>query len=159
MALVPLEERLTYLIDTSQKKRLRYRRFSSRMFLAQAALSAATTVVVGLATTTPSWLKAAALIASSGAALLAVLQGFFAYRDRWRHYTTQVYRLYSLRSAIDRAKAVAETYGDGGVAQAEVEALYDRLDVIMDANIERWDKILNARAVHDAIAQATPRPE
>lgn len=155
----PLEERVAYLIDTSQKKRVKYRQLGSRMFILQAVLASVTTVVIGLATTSPRWLKAVALVTSAGAALLAVLQGYFAYRDRWRHYTTQVYRLYSLRAAIDRSKSVAQAYAGGTLTQEQVEGLYDRLDSIMDANIERWDNILNTKEVHDAIAQAKPQVE
>ncbi len=154
-ALAPIEDRLDYLLSSTQKKRAHARKMSALFFVGQASAATITTVLVGLGEIDGVSLTGAALCTSATAAFLAVLQGYFGFRDRWRHFTSQVYGFYSIQAEIARLRAFAGQYGEP-IVRSDIEAVYKRLDAILKSGIERWDSIANSKEAAKAIADATP---
>ena len=140
-ALAPLQELLPSLIRSTNQKRTRAQKRSARLFVGQAGLMAITTVLISVAKVGDFSLAPLAVIASSTAALLATIQGFFKDSDRWRHFTAQVHGLYSLQAELERTKAFAIEFDNGRISRENIEKLYFRLDEILSQSIDRWSKI------------------
>ena len=149
-ALAPLEDRLRELITSTEKKRVRARRTSSRLFILQAALLSLTTIFIGLSQGDVD-LNGLSLVTSSMAAFLALVQGYFGYSDRWRHFTAQVASFYSIQAEAARLRAFAVQFSNGEVSQEAIQQLYDRLDATLREGMEKWSKITPPQAIQEAI--------
>jgi hypothetical protein len=128
-----LNDRIAAAIAYTRRKRTGFRSASSILKLGTIALSAASTIILGVQDL-DFWTGVGfALVAL--ATVGAAIEPFFNWRSRWVLMEEQLYRFHRLQD--DLAMTVAAT-GEDRLAQATIEGFYREYRAIWDSTSERW---------------------
>jgi hypothetical protein len=128
-----LNTRIANAIAYTRHRRTTFRSASSALKLGTIALSAASTIILGVQDL-DFWTGVGfALVAL--ATVGAAIEPFFNWRSRWVLMEEQLHRFYRLQA--DLAMTVAST-GEDRLTQATVEGFYHEYRDIWDSTSQRW---------------------
>lgn len=119
-------------ISYSQSKRTRFRITSSLLKIATLALSAATTIILGLQDL--DFWPSVGFILVALVTIVSAVEPFFNWRSRWVLMEEQLYRLYRLRQNL--ALTIGRTRPED-LSHADVEAFYRTYNHIWETTSER----------------------
>ena len=133
-----LESELAKQVAAFDDSRKFYRRQNYRTTVATAAISAATTVFIGVSQILHSEkLSILSLICSAAITVVAAWDGFLRSRDLWVQKTDTCMGLQNLEAHIKYAKAKSEDV----LPQEQVDDFYKRFDQVLMGEHELWKKI------------------
>jgi hypothetical protein len=146
-----LEPELAKQIAGFDDSRQFYRRQQFRFTIGTAALSAATTVLIGVGQILASkWLSILSLVCSATVALAAAWDGFLRSRELWVQKTDTWMELQNLDANIKYAKARF-----GVLTQEQVDDFNRRFDRILMGEHQQWKKIRSTQGGSSSGKQRT----
>ncbi|MHC5068393.1 MAG: SLATT domain-containing protein [Planctomycetota bacterium] len=139
---------LAEAIAWSRRSRRRDRRLALRVALYGGAVSALTTVLIGLASLWPEQarlLQALALITSASLTVIAAWDGIFNHRKLWVNAAVTLNELYEIDADLRHLRAA-------GADRAAFDGLYQRYKEVMRSTNQRWCQIREAGGESPAAA-------
>ena len=146
-----LEKELTEQIAGFDNSRQFYRHQQFTFTVATAALSASTTIFIGVGQIlAQKWISILSLVCSAGITVLAAWDQFLRSRELWIQKTDTWMALQSLDADIKYTKA---KLGDA-LSQDQIDEFYARFDQILTSEHESWKKV---RGTQGGQSQTTKR--